>query len=184
MKLSIKHSPLGKPATANGKDLTYGWINVDYSPAQLIRHITDGKPFSVAQYKRGHRKTENFIRSSIIAVDVDGNPAHLIPDTAGKLKPRPLSTNEYYQDVLQHPFITSQAFAVIQTASSRPNAYKCRVLFALNDIITDPNEYKDLVTLVQSKVPYADPAAKDAARAFYGGVVGRPADFLGDDRHA
>jgi hypothetical protein len=179
MKLSIKHSPVGKPANSKGADLTYGWVNVDWEPAQLVAHITAGKPFAVAQFKNGHRKTQNFLCSSIIAVDVDGNPDDLVsspPD--GKLKPRPLTTQEYYEQVLQHPIITAYAFAVIQTASSRDNAYKCRVLFELNEAVKNPSEYKAFVTLIQSKIPFADPAAKDAARAFYGGQVGRLADYL------
>jgi Primase C terminal 2 (PriCT-2) len=161
MKLSVKYSPIGK---GDGATLTHNWQAVDWSQVQVLEHART-MPYAVAQFKGGHRHTKNFIHSSFIAVDVDGNGE------------RPLTTAEY-NSLLHDPFITSQAFGVLQTASSKPDAYKCRVMFELPEIIAYTTEYKQLVTLIQSKIPFADPAAKDAARAFFGGC-GLPADFVG-----
>ena len=165
MKLSIKHSPIGKPEKIDGKALTFGWEAVDIEPAALIAHITAGNPFAVAQYQGGHRKAKNFIASGIIAADIDKNAAGT-----------PLTHREYTQ-LLNHPFIYQNAFAVIQSFNSQPGAYKCRVLFRLSEAITDKNEYAAMVQIVLSKIPFADTSAKDTARAFMGGKPGRKADF-------
>ena len=165
MKLSIKHSPIGKPTKIKGGSLTYGWQAVDWTPAQLIAHIEEGKPFAVAQYQGGHRKAKNFIASGIIAADIDKNAAGT-----------PL-THRQYTELLNHPFIHQNAFAVIQSFNSKPGAYKCRVLFHLSEAITDRDEYAAMVQIVLSMIPFADTSAKDAARAFMGGKPGRKADF-------
>jgi hypothetical protein len=170
MKLSTKHNPIGKPqGNFNAQTITIDWQSVDISPLSLVNHITAGMPFAVAQFRDGYRKTTNFIASDLIALDIDTNIDNL-----------PLTEIEY-QAVLKHPIITQFAFAVIQSFSSKEGAYKCRVLFQLSETITDSTEYKDLVTTLMCHVPYVDPAAKDAARAFFGGKPGRPADFLAPD---
>ena len=165
MKLSIKHSPIGKPDVIDGQALTYGWQPVDWTPAQLIAHIEAGKPFAVAQFKSGHRKTKNFTASGIIAADIDKNAEGV-----------PLTELEY-RALIATPFIQKHAFAVIQSFNSQPGAYKCRVLFQLSETVTNAKEYAALVRIVLSNIPFADHAAKDAARAFLGGRPSRAADF-------
>jgi hypothetical protein len=170
MKVSTKQYPIGKPqGKFDPRLITIHWHAADLSPLDLVNHITAGMPFAIAHFLDGYRKSSNFIASELIAIDVDGNENNV-----------PLTTEEYLA-LLQNPFVQQYAFAVIQTASSQDNAYKCRVLFRLSETITDAREYKALVTEVMRHMPYADPAAKDAARAFFGGKPGRPADFLAPD---
>lgn len=166
MKCSIKHNPIGKPNSDYPKSkLTHGWLSANVTPSQLVQHIEAGKPFAIAHYKDGHRLAANFIASDLIALDIDGNDG------------TPLTTQEY-ERLLQDPFITQYAFAVVQSASSQPNAYKARILFRLDETITDPAHYKQLVEALMARVNWADPACKDAARFFFGGQPGRKADFL------
>lgn len=166
MKLSILNNPIGKPASGYPKHLvTYNWLSAEVTPAQLVAHIEQGKPFAIAQYQDGHRLAARFLASDLIAIDVDG------------IDGQPLTTVQY-QALLADPFLTQYAFAVIQSASSKPDAYKARILFHLDQLITQPDHYKQLVIAVMQYLPLADPACKDAARFFYGGHPGRKADFL------
>ena len=83
MRFSIKTSPIGKPAKAQGdlarkaqgSVITYGWKIAEMTPAELGKHITSGKPFSPAIFKGGHRKGENFLSANMMALDLDkGEP--------------------------------------------------------------------------------------------------------------
>jgi hypothetical protein len=145
MKLSIKHAPIGKVAKDfDFASLTRNWLGVDIAPLDLVGHIRSGLPFSVAQYVDGYRKAKNFIASDIIALDIDSGADHQTPLTEAE-----------YQSLLNDPFIQQHAFAIIQSFSFQPHAYKCRVLFHLNRTITDAADYKKLVTLVMSQIPFA-----------------------------
>lgn len=162
MKLSIKHSPIGKPAENSGAALTYKWQSVSLSPSQLVQHITSGKPIAVAQYKQGHRKKSNFIVSELIALDYDENYHDAV-----------------YAGLIASPFIQQNAFAVIQTASSKSDSRRCRVLFRLDVPVYDASMYGDLVRIILENAPYgADKAAVDPARTFYGSSPGTVADFF------
>lgn len=61
---------------------------------------------------------------------------------------------------------------MIPSASSQPNAWKLRVLFILDEPVTDAKTYSHVVTELMSRSPYSDPACKDAARFFYGSPNG------------
>ena len=175
--LSIKDSPVGKPPVVDGRQLSYGWKKATLSVTQLVKHITEGKPIAVAHYKNGHRNKINFLTSTIIVLDVDGNTANMISGKNNKLVPAPL-TNEEYEQFINHDIIQKYAFCVIQSFSSETGAFKCRAFFALSEEIVDPDEYTALVSQLMSTLPYTDPSAKDCARAFFGGRPGRPADFI------
>lgn len=164
--LSIKHKPIGKPQKLAGSTLTYDWQSVAISQEALVNHIEKGKPFAVAQFTKGHRRKDHFFSSSILALDIDDS-----------LTGDPLTDDEYAV-LLDEQFVTENAFAVIQTFSSKTNARKCRILFELSEVIYDADEYMQIVSLIHEAVPMADPAAKDASRAFFGGQAGRPADFV------
>ncbi|HKI53498.1 MAG TPA: hypothetical protein VJ987_05190, partial [Anaerolineales bacterium] len=169
MKLSIKQSPIGKPSRIPGKAITYGWQSADLTPAKLIAHIEAGKPFAVAQFKDGHRSTDHFMSSDVIALDIDKNDNDI-----------PLTEDEA-RAFIAHPYIQQNAFAVIESFNSKPDAYKFRVLFHLSETIIDAADYAALVELVQREVPFTDPAARDAARAFMGGKPGRTALYTNEN---
>lgn len=161
MKLSIKHYPIGKPAVTDGKSLTYRWQSVNLTPAEIVQHICAGKPIAVGQYKDGHRKKANFIVSELIALDYDEN-----------------YSDDVYTGLIASPFIQKYAFAVIQTASSKENSRRCRVLFRLDTPVYDAGVYGDLVRFMLEIAPYGpDHAAVDPARAFYGSRPSTIADF-------
>ena len=176
MQLTIKHSPIGKPAKPINP--SHGWIAADLTPSALIAHIVSGKPFAVGQYTGGHRHGDNFLGSSVIALDFDGVTTGKGQD---KTK-RPYLTADEYAQLLNDPFIVQNAFAVIQSASSKPDAYRARVLFALDDCIGAADTYKAVVSHVLTLTALAsDKACVDAARFFYGGLPGRVADYIALD---
>lgn len=159
--LSIKSDLKGKPLSPNGANLTYGWKSVTYTPAQVVKHISNGYQVCVAQFENGHRNKKHFQRSSLLALDYDQN----------------LSDSDY-QALIASDFFRRYAFAVIQTASSKPDSRRCRVLFQLDQVVENVADYSDLVRFVISVAPVgADPAAKDASRAFYGSRPGTVPDF-------
>lgn len=161
IKLSVKHSPIAKPRENKGGVFTFNWQAVSLSPAQIVQHITSGKPIAVGQFENGHRNKKHFIQSSLIALDYDGNYS----DTD-------------YQALIAHEFFNRCAFAIIQTASSKPESRRCRVLFQLDQIITDVNDYNDLVLCLIALAPDgADHGARDSSRAFYGSQPGTIPDF-------
>jgi hypothetical protein len=161
MKLSVKHSPLGKPLVNKGSILTYQWQAVSLSISQIVKHITSGKPVAVGQFRGGHRNKKHFLQSDLIALDYDGN-----------------YRDDSYQALISSDFFRRYAFAIIQTASSKPNSRRCRVLFQLDRTITSRDDYAALVLFIISIAPEgADRGARDATRAFYGSKPGTVPDF-------
>lgn len=180
--LSIKDTPVGKPTPlgkdgrmsyAQSQDVTYNWRNVAITPADLIAHNTSGKPLAIAHFTAGHRLTANFIKSNLIALDFDGGVKEHSLD--GKLI-KYMSEQEYIE-LLNNPFIQAYAFAVIQSASSKPGRLKARILIRLDRVITDAGEYSSITRWIVEQLPGADHTT-DAARFFYGGLPGRAADFV------
>lgn len=161
IQLSIKHSPIAKPRENKGSVFTFNWQAVSLSPAQIVKHITSGKPIAVGQFEEGHRNKKHFIQSSLIALDYDGN-----------------YSDQDYQVLISNEFFRRYAFAIIQTASSKENSRRCRVLFQLDQVITNVNDYNDLVLFLMALAPDgADHGARDSSRAFYGSQPGTIPDF-------
>jgi hypothetical protein len=148
--------------------VTHGWEVVSLTTRDLISHIEAGKPFAVGLYRNNHRSQENFIASELVALDIDSNVD------------RPL-TKEEYLTLLQDPFIQTYACAVIQSSSSQEGAYKARVLFRLDQPITELAAFRRLMGALMQLFPIADKACKDGARFFWGGKPGRLADFVAED---
>jgi hypothetical protein len=155
--VSLKVGPIGKPSTPNGNNLTYDWRAVEISQkALLFEHNAAGKPCAPGQFKKGHRRKTNFLRSNVLILDFDGPGGQGLSDEA-------------WAALAQYPFTQEYAFGMTESFSSRPGARKGRLWFQLDQAITNPDEYRALmVALMSGPYPEADPAAKDAARAFYG----------------
>lgn len=166
MKLSIQNSPIGKPEKLDAVRWTNGWTAVDITPLELVNHITTGRPFAVAHYQDGVRLKANFLCSDLIAVDVDGTKDGT-----------PLNEQQLGA-VLACEMVQKYAFAVIPSFSSEEGAYKLRVLFHLDETVTDPDAYMQLTRVVYQAIPFTDPHSKDGARGFYGGRPGRKAEYL------
>src|SRR5690606_17532483 len=101
MKLSIKHSAIGKPEKDqfDFKNWTYGWLAVDFSPRELASHLELGKPFAVGHDAHKSHKVANFLQSDLIAIDID----------AGADRQPPLTESEYQSLLHEASFIKGNA---------------------------------------------------------------------------
>lgn len=125
--------------------LNRSFENEELTLAELADAVNEGHPFC-AQHRDG-RKSENFICSDVLAVDIDGG---LMLDAA-----------------LQEPYVQQYAGLVYTTPSHTPTAHRFRIVFALERTITDPQEmraaYQGLIRRFGG-----DGSCKDACRLFYG----------------
>jgi len=123
----------------------------EWTRNEIESHVLKGKAILVAVCRKNYRKTENFISSQIIGVDIDEGHHQLTELTSDE-------------------FIQKHATLIYATPSSTPENPRWRILFILDEPITDPEKYKDLVIRLNGKlVSYnVDPACKDAVRLFYG----------------
>jgi|GEM_PF-4456907 len=156
IRVSTRFDVIGK----QNFNFSRGWSPSELPLDALVKHICKGYPFAVGHYNNNYRKAANFVQSNLAALDIDGNGAG-----------NPL-TDDDLKTFLAHPLITQHAAAVIPSASSQPNAWKLRVLFILDEPVTDAKTYSHVVTELMSRSPYSDPACKDAARFFYGSPNG------------
>jgi hypothetical protein len=162
MKLGISHHFLNKDnnaparlvdkATGEKNNLwAFGnFVTADLSTEGIQKHVLSGKAISVASCKSNWRKEANFISAQLIGVDFDDHTS--------------------VKDCLRDPFIEQYAFLTYATPSSTAEKPRSRVLFALDEPITDVVTYKRLVKrlLWHMKVANGDEQCKDAVRIFYG----------------
>ena len=125
--------------------------NVQWDAAQIIAHVAAGKAFSVARLKDGHRHRSKFVSSQIMGVDFDHGVNYL----------------DIVNDEL---FALEYCFYGYPTASSTPENPRCRLLFQLDQPITDGKTYIRLLKrLLHHYRDYQpDTGTKDEVRIFYG----------------
>jgi hypothetical protein len=120
--------------------------NVDMTPQELIAHVSAGYPFC-AEHKNGRRKAENFTASDVLAVDVDDG----------------LSLDE----ALAHSYIKDKCSFLYTTPSHTPEQHRFRLVFEIENTITDANDMEHALTGLVAKVG-GDKACTDACRMFFG----------------
>lgn len=122
---------------------------VSVDPAFIVRHITSGKAISVSAVTGDWRREDNFISSQLMGVDLDESPG--------------------IDALFEDQFVREYAFLAYPTPSHTEQAPRSRVLFILDQPLTDKERYKLLVKRLMHRfaVPL-DESCKDAARVFYG----------------
>jgi hypothetical protein len=143
----LRENKEGKPSNL----WAYGaYETVHWTPEQITQHVTSGKAISIAAYKNDWRKEENFLTAQIMGIDFD--------------------EGQDVQALAIDPFIEEHAYLIYPTPSSTTEAPRSRILFILDQLMTDVSLYRRMLLRLLTKfaVKDADKKCKDAARQFYG----------------
>ncbi|MGA4047913.1 plasmid replication protein, CyRepA1 family [Ralstonia nicotianae] len=125
--------------------LTWNFKNEELTLAELANVVKEGHPFC-AHHHDG-RKTEHFICSDVLAVDIDGGMR--------------------LEEALEDPYVRQHAGFVYPTVSHTVDAHRFRMVFALERTITDPQEMRAAYVGLIRRFG-GDGSCKDACRLFYG----------------
>jgi hypothetical protein len=144
-------------------------IHEEISTLEQLREFA-GFDHVAAQYKQNKRAIKNFITSDCLVMDLDNNHSEYPVDWAD------LDTLLRAFDGIEFYAVTSRHHKRIKDGSvARP---KYHVYFPITEI-TDASVYAALKTQLCAKHPYFDPAAKDAARFFFGNANAEVVNFEG-----
>jgi hypothetical protein len=126
--------------------LANGWVHVTGTIDSLLSAIKAGIAYSV-WFRDGTRKTENFVGSNLMSIDVDG-------------------ANQI-DNAIAHDFSQKHLTALYTTCSHTAQEHRFRLVFRLERVIESSEEYRNILRALQ--IMYSgDRAAAEPARLFYG----------------
>ncbi|TXH12329.1 MAG: hypothetical protein E6R03_13060 [Hyphomicrobiaceae bacterium] len=125
--------------------------NLELDTIDVANAIYTGRSF--AGWHSGRRCTENFILSQHIAVDLDSGDSRSSIET-----------------LLHNEFVQMYASLLYSTPSHTDANPRSRVLFFLDQPITDPVAYQTATKFVCGLFDGCDTACTDASRFFYGSL--------------
>ena len=147
ISFSIHPSIKNKPSSWV-REYATNWKKVTGTLDDLRKHVMNGSAFVAASMTGPDRTSAAFESSSLAVVDVDHG----------------LTVDEF----LKHPLASKAAWVYTTTSHDPANdKERFRVIFRLPDVITDPDLYKEIVTVLVKKT-HADEACTDCCRTFYG----------------
>lgn len=138
--------PQGDPRWAAFND---SFVNKDIEPIEIANFIYMGHAYTTWQH--GRRSTANFICGQHIAIDMDTGDERSAVKT--------LEAN---------PWVAMYGGLIHTTPSHTNDAPRARVLFFLDEPITEAGAYQTATTFVMSQFDGCDSVCKDASRFFYG----------------
>lgn len=144
MLVSINSRIIDKPVDKKGHGTSFEPF--DLTADQLIAHICEGHAYS-SQFLGRSRKSENFVATGILAVDID----------------RGLTMSE----AVELPYVQMFASFLHTTASHTDEHNRFRIVFELAEPIADATLYRNAISGLIQKFG-GDKSTKDAARFFYG----------------
>lgn len=127
MKVGINRSIIGKliNSPANNHAWTYDWKDEDVSLLRLVTLVANGYGFG-PQFTKGHRKDQNFIKTQVLAVDID----------RGWTK----------EELSQNDLVQKYAAFIYATPSHTPENPRFRIVFELDFPILSCKRAKDALT--------------------------------------
>lgn len=125
------------------------FFNMEVDVLRLCNAIYLGHAY--CPWMDGKRKVENFQLAQHIAIDMDCGDERATLDS-----------------LIQHPLVVAYGGIVHETPSHKPDAPRARVIFILDEPITNADGYKAAIQVVTDLFDGSDPACVDAARFFYG----------------
>jgi len=138
------------------KDLTYEGIKDIIQKGYSITNI-----FGKGVKYNFHRKKEYFLSADFFGLDFDN-------DNIDKTDDMIRFSNVILGTTQTGKFIKNNAFLVYTTPSHTEEINKFRALFHLPERLTDPEEFKRIVTSFMNEIPEVDQSCKDPARYFNG----------------
>ena len=149
--IAINTAYTGKYKGPNWGGFNDGFRQTEISIADLAAHITAG--YAIAPICHGRRKADNFVMAQHIGLDFD------------------TETDACRLDTLERdPFIAQYAAILHTTSSHTPDKPRARVIFPLDQAVTDPDEIARYVAALLDRFDMADQSASDPARCFFGAV--------------
>lgn len=121
----------------------------DLEPVEIANEVYTGHAY--AGIHQGRRSLENFVASQHIAVDMDSGD-----ERSG------------FAALLRHDLVRVYGGMMHTTPSHSDAAPRARVIFFLDEPITDAPGYQTAAKFLVSQFDGADPACTDASRFFYG----------------
>lgn len=153
IQLNLSEAFYNKANLANNKRaFGFSFHPVSIELPQLVKHIREGKAFTVGHFQDNRRIETNFVSSQLLALDLDQCPMDM-------------ETLEALSE-----FIQQHTFMMYPTPSSTPEQPKTRILFVLDEPIMEPKRWRVLqLALMEHFVEVKpDEACKDPSRLFYG----------------
>lgn len=120
------------------------------TPAEIVSHVQNGGAICVSALTKNYRHQTNFKSAQVMGVDLD----------SGGFNPERL--------VRENKLVHDHALVVYATPKSTPEAPRTRVLFLLDEPITDPKLYVRYARRLIQSFGVADAKCRDVARIFYG----------------
>ncbi len=144
-KIYFSYNPNIVNKNDNEENLGKGWLNTETTVSELFEYITVNGYAVTSQVKDGHRKSDNFIQTNIILIDVDGGL--VLKEALSKLS---YSLLGYYV-----------------SPSCTHLKQKFRLVFKTPYSITDAETVSKL-RLALNHIYKGDPSTTDCCRLFYG----------------
>ncbi len=138
--------PQGDPRWASFND---NFLNCERELVDLANDIYTGHAYTT--WHQGRRSIENFLLAEHIAIDMDSGDERSSFDT-----------------LLKHDLVRMYGSLIHTTPSHANHAPRARVLFLLDEPITDAVGYQAAAKFLVSQFDGADEHCTDASRFFYG----------------
>jgi hypothetical protein len=134
---------------------------VDINVEQLAKELESGKTIVPATFKsvRGQlrRAKENWESQQVIALDFDeGLTLH---------------------EALTDEFFINNAVFIYTTFSHTDEHHKFRVVFVLDEPVTEYKHFEEIMIKLFERYPYADKSCRDGSRLFFGGKKVIPINY-------
>src|SRR5699024_5649576 len=153
---------------------------VNTTPEQLAQAVGQEGRTMLLGYMNGKRHNNNLISQQVIALDFDNEAEKGVKNTGDQYTA--------IEDALLDPFIVEHASFMYKTFSYTDDWHKFRVVFFLDEPITDSNMISALYTHLMAKYNGTDDlgniargtldiGTKDSARLFYGGIEAIEIDY-------
>jgi hypothetical protein len=146
--ISVNANIINKPDDTERKKIDLG---KDFQPIEatldeIFRHVSRGHAMA-PQYRNGHRKTSNFIRSGFLAADVDEGMT--------------------LEEAKDHPIVRHHAGLIHTTASHTEEKHRFRIIFPLDEPILNGLDWTDAQFALAVALG-SDKSVSDGARMFFG----------------
>lgn len=138
--------PQGDPRWATFND---DFENMSLELLDIANAIYTGHAYTT--WHEGRRKLDHFISGQHIAIDMDTGDERSSID-----------------QLINHPLVRTWGSLIHTTPSHTDDAPRARVIFLLDEPITDANAYTTATNFLMSQFDGADTVCKDASRFFYG----------------
>lgn len=150
-KIAINRMATGKLPQGDPRWATFNdsFVNSEKELIDIANDIYLGHAYTT--WMKGRRSVENFILAEHIAIDMDSGDAR-----------------SSFEALQQHDLVKMYASLMHTTPSHSAASPRARIIFLLDEPITDANGYQAAAKFLVSQFPGADEHCTDASRFFYG----------------